>query len=358
MVWSNDHTTFAGHLTVAGTGGHGGFAEVSSHRLLDFTGTVDLAGSAGAGTLLLDPYNVIISNGANNTGGSFAGNTNNSVIKVADLEDALSKGNVEVSTGSDGYQAGDITVSDPVSWSANNLTLDAYHSISVNAALSASGNAGLTLITNDGGSGGDLYFGGGSVNFASNNESLIINGHGYTLVSTLSQLANDIAVNSDSGYYALSSNYDAAPFSYASAPIDTTFYGTFEGLGHTIADLTISATSEVDVGLFGNSSGTIRDIGMIGESITGGQFVGGLVGINGGTISHAYATGSVTGVDDDVGGLAGLNGGAITDSFASDAVASLNGTNVGGLVGNSTPVQSPTPMPPGLSWELTTVAGL
>ena len=333
MVWSNDHTTFAGHLTVAGTGGHGGFAEVSSHRLLDFTGTVDLAGSAGAGTLLLDPYNVIISNGANNTGGSFAGNTNNSVIKVADLEDALSKGNVEVSTGSDGYQAGDITVSDPVSWSANNLTLDAYHSISVNAALSASGNAGLTLITNDGGSGGDLYFGGGSVNFASNNESLIINGHGYTLVSTLPQLANDIAVNSDSGYYALSSNYDAAPFSYASAPINTTFYGTFEGLGHTIADLTISATSEVDVGLFGNSSGTIRDIGMIGESITGGQFVGGLVGINGGTISHAYATGSVTGVDDDVGGLAGLNGGAITESFASDAVASLNGTNVGGLVG-------------------------
>ena len=306
VVWSNEHTTFAGQLSVAGVGGHGGFAEVSSHRLLDFTGSVDLAGSAGAGTLLLDPYNVIISNGTNNTGGSFAGNTNNSVIKVADLEDALSKGNVEVSTGSDGYQAGDITVSDPVSWSANTLTLVAHHSIMIDATLSASGGAGLTLTTNHGGgSGGDLYFGGGSVNFASSNESLIINGHGYTLVSTIPQLANDIAVQSDSGYYALSSNYDAAPVSYVSAPIGTTFYGTFEGLGHTIANLTISATSEDDVGLFGNSSGTIRDIGMIGESITGHQYVGGLVGINAGTISHAYATGSVTGVNDDVGGLAG-----------------------------------------------------
>ena len=376
VVWSNDHTTFAGHLTVAGTGGHGGFAEVSSHRLLDFTGTVDLAGSAGAGTLLLDPYNVIISNGANNTGGSFAGNTNNSVIKVADLEDALSKGNVEVSTGSDGYQAGDITVSDPVSWSANNLTLDAYHSISVNAALSASGNAGLTLITNDGGSGGSLLInagvtiaGAGAVSISTNGgdysfgltasgftgslsfsgdpsiytPSLTINGDAYTLLYSMGavQGINNSATTLQD-HYALATSLDAATDSTTPAswvPIgngNALFTGSFEGLGHVISKLTIDEGLNSIVGLFGGLAyGTIRDVGLVGGSVRGLGHVGDLAGYQfGGSIANVYATGAVSG-QDFVGGLVGWQpGGSITNAYATGTVSGSS-VYVGGLVGES-----------------------
>ncbi len=71
-------------------GGNGGQAEVSGKAKLDYTGFTDLSAAHGAfGTLLLDPYNVIISSGTNNTGGSFDADTNDSIINVATLQTAL-----------------------------------------------------------------------------------------------------------------------------------------------------------------------------------------------------------------------------------------------------------------------------
>ena len=117
----------------------------------------------------------------------------------------------------------------------------------------------------------------------------------------------------------------------------TTGIGTFDGLGHTINNLTINRPNDDYLGLFGaaGSPAIIRNVGLSNASITGDRYVGGLVGKNLGTISNSHVTGSVTGDANNnglwIGGLVGWNEGAITDSHAAATVHG-NGS-VGGLVG-------------------------
>ncbi|AIB13230.1 hypothetical protein ABAZ39_14805 (plasmid) [Azospirillum argentinense] len=60
VLWSDRDTAFAGTISARGAV-RGGDAEVSGKARLAFTGTADLRGTAGFGTLLLDPYNLTIS---------------------------------------------------------------------------------------------------------------------------------------------------------------------------------------------------------------------------------------------------------------------------------------------------------
>jgi hypothetical protein len=62
-VWADGDTTFGGAVSARGgaTGGDGGFVEVSGAGSLDYGGTADTGAPAGkAGTLLLDPKNLVI----------------------------------------------------------------------------------------------------------------------------------------------------------------------------------------------------------------------------------------------------------------------------------------------------------
>ena len=116
------------------------------------------------------------------------------------------------------------------------------------------------------------------------------------------------------------------------------YSATFDGNGHTIANLFINRTNEDDVGLFGSSGGVIRNIGLLAANVAGGSNVGGLVGsLSGhGNISSSYATGAVAGSGDNVGGLVGETGDSstsISDSHATGAVTGVS--QVGGLAGSS-----------------------
>jgi len=65
IVWADDTNAFAGQVTARGgtDGGDGGFVEVSAGGELTYSGTVDAGAATGqAGTLLLDPQNLVISN--------------------------------------------------------------------------------------------------------------------------------------------------------------------------------------------------------------------------------------------------------------------------------------------------------
>ena len=117
------------------------------------------------------------------------------------------------------------------------------------------------------------------------------------------------------------------------------FGATFEGNGHTVANLFIDR-SERRQGLFGYTGsylgspqrGVIRNVGLVDVDVTGDDFVGGLVGDNWGEVTGSYVTGRVAGAD-RVGGLAGRNRRRIAASYASAGVA---GTSyVGGLVGSN-----------------------
>jgi filamentous hemagglutinin family protein len=352
VIWSDGHTTFKGSVSAEGRT-DGGFAEISSKKLLGFKGGVDLLAKHGqTGTLLLDPEDVVITDGTTANGsiasGTFTPNGDDSVLNVTDLQNALANANVDVVTGSSGSQTGDITVLDPVTWSSpGTLTLDAYHSIYIDAAIAITGTGGLVLTTNDGGSGGDYYFNGGNVVFSdvvsgNTQGSLIINGTTYELVNSVSQLASDVSVNAYN-FYALANSYDAGvDGTYSSSPVGILFHGTFEGLGNTISNLTVDDTTDADVGLFAeiDASGALRDIGLVGGSISGSAIsaqIGDLVGYNdGGTITRDYATGAVTGgANAIVGGLVGANSGSISQSYTTGAVSGGGDSGIGGLVGSS-----------------------
>ena len=90
-----------------------------------------------------------------------------------------------------------------------------------------------------------------------------------------------------------------APLGYFNSFLDNASYtATFDGRGRTISNLYINRPSTSNVGLFGvlGTGGNVRNLGIVGGSVTGSDAVGGLVGWNqGGTISACYATGDASG---------------------------------------------------------------
>src|SRR5207249_3885920 len=107
ILWSDAMTTFAGVIEARGgqAAGNGGFVEVSSHDLLNYTGTADTRAPFGKiGTLLLDPYNVIIDSSGSGSisGGSFTASSNDSHLGASVLAAALQSSNVVVTTGGTG----------------------------------------------------------------------------------------------------------------------------------------------------------------------------------------------------------------------------------------------------------------
>jgi len=69
VLWSDRDTIFTGSLfSRGGPNGKGGDVEISGYERLSFNGHVDLEGTAGNGTLLLDPRSIriVASGGANN----------------------------------------------------------------------------------------------------------------------------------------------------------------------------------------------------------------------------------------------------------------------------------------------------
>ena len=122
------------------------------------------------------------------------------------------------------------------------------------------------------------------------------------------------------------------------------FSSTFDGNGHTIANLFIDRTVDY-VGLFGgiSSTGAIHHLGLVDADVRGGATVGPLAGGNDGTVIGCYATGSVSGID-VIGGLVGATGdqhhGTIVGSYAKVDVSGINfiggfaGTNHGTIIGS------------------------
>ena len=267
------------------------------------------------------------------------------VLNVGDLANMLQAADVTVTTGSGAIT---IEITSALSWaSASRLTLDANCNVSVKAPVTVAGPAGLTIVTNDGGSGCDLvFFPSGKVDFWDLSSSLIIDGNSYVLASDIASLASDIAAN-PAGSYALTRDYDAsADGTYNTSPIATAFGGAFEGLGHSIVNLTISTVDLRDTGLFAQIGvgGAVRDIGMSNVDIlrtdkngVDPSYVGSLAAESDGVIKNAFATGSV-GVDSnltpapDLGGLVGRSGGTIARSYVTARFVTRDVFRGGGLV--------------------------
>jgi hypothetical protein len=183
-------------------------------------------------------------------------------------------------------------------------------------------------------------------------------------ISTQAQLESISDLNGDyylTGNIDLSSNSDWTPIGNATTP----FTGAFNGNGRSIANLTKNSATPTNEGLFGvigsggyickvtltnvtvantstdiyYASGMLAGVnyGLIVQcsalgSVSGYNYVGGLIGTNAGTIRLSYARGMVRGSNSQAGGLVGGNGGTIQLAYAFTAVSGRD--NVGGLIGN------------------------
>ena len=351
----------AGTVNVGGTidasapeGGNGGFIETNAAHVEVANGAkvTTLAAAGKTGSWLIDPTDFTVAA----SGGDMSGATLSSDLNSTNTT-ILSSNGVSPVTGGGG--GGNINVNDIVSWSANTtLTLTAANNVNVNANMTATGNtAGLVINPNTtngsqtaSGTGAFNLAMGNSITLSGLNPSLSIGGNAYTVINSLgapgSTTGTDLqGINGNlSGYYALGSNIDATATSSWNggagfAPIGNSipyFTGSFNGLGHTISNLTINRPSTGDVGLFAatNVGAVIQNVGLVGGSVSGGYATGGLVGfLYYSTVSKSYATGSVSGAS-TVGGLVGDNfSGVVSNSYAAGSVSGSN--VVGGLVGEN-----------------------
>ncbi|WP_431097934.1 beta strand repeat-containing protein [Polaromonas aquatica] len=343
----------AGTANVAGTldasapnGGNGGFIETSgAHVKIADSARITTAAPAGrSGTWLIDPVDFTIAA----AGGDITG---------AALSANLGGGNVIIqSTSGATGTAGDVNVNDVVSWSANQLTLNAQNNININANLNASGTGKLALEYGQGtgaGTGNGYNFNNGAKITlpAGNNFSTKQGSSGipvtYTVITDLGAAASTTGTDLQgisgnlNGRYVLGADIDASSTSTWNTgsgftPLGSSaaqFTGTLDGLGHTVTGLTINRPTAEEIGLFGrvSSSGRINNLGLVGGSVSGLSKVGALAGWLGGKIHNSYTDNTPVTGSSTVGGLVGLSQGSITNSHAGGAVS--GGLSVGGLVG-------------------------
>ncbi|HHV75517.1 MAG TPA: hypothetical protein GXX41_12965, partial [Thermoanaerobacterium sp.] len=162
----------------------------------------------------------------------------------------------------------------------------------------------------------------------------------------LNNVRNYLGVENADKHFKLTANLNlnVAPYNIGEGwePIGmlVDFTGSFDGGGYTISGLVINRPAQDDIGLFGYAETTakIRNLGLAGVKVSGGNYVGGLVGQNRGQVTNSYVTGDVTG-ESRVGGLVGNNYGSIAYSYAAGTVigteTGINYTYVGGLVGSN-----------------------
>ena len=120
------------------------------------------------------------------------------------------------------------------------------------------------------------------------------------------------------------------------------FSGTFDGNGHTISNLKIGSlgSNYSYLGLFGNNTGTIKNLNLeitnINTNVDHNAFVGGIAAVNSGTIDNCRVSGNITATGGTVGGIVGnLDEGKIINSY-SDVNISGEATTVGGIIGSAT----------------------
>jgi filamentous hemagglutinin family protein len=159
IVFAQDTAQVYGTLTARGgvQSGNGGFIETSGMRSLTITTVPNVGAPAGlGGEWLIDPYNITIVAGSGNTNidanSPFEPSGNNAQLGVDLIKTALDAGNVTISTGNSGGQAGDITWNAPLTFNLaaeRTLTLNADNDIAILQSIQGTANsAPLNLVFN------------------------------------------------------------------------------------------------------------------------------------------------------------------------------------------------------------------
>lgn len=190
IVWADGETVFRGSISAQAFGetGDGGFVEVSGKQHVVFAGVANmLAANGQAGTLLLDPENIEITDAAPAP--------TYTQLTTAAINTQLGLGDFVIETSGAGGDAGIIRVSSAVSnASGNNLSLLAMSDIELNANIELTAGGTLTLVA---GWDGNL----GSPASVDGNGSLALSGNRTLQANTINVYgdfnmgANDLNIN-------------------------------------------------------------------------------------------------------------------------------------------------------------------
>jgi filamentous hemagglutinin family protein len=371
IVWADNDTHFAGHLSARGgeQGGDGGSGETSGKHVLYFSGTADLGARRGKqGNLLLDPANITVGTVANINGDATSGDditpTNpselsnsatypgaNSQITAAQLSNVLNNSNVTLAA------TNNITISAPVSRTpapspapATTLTLNAT-TIDINSSVGGGSGAPLNLALNATGtatinSGSTLKNGtltsSGTVTFNAptldgmtlGGSALTMGASGYFFVDNGLTLANAMTVSASGTtlYMRGASQSIAVAGTGGSATLDRaggTIYSDYSGTGAT---LTLGAgLSMRGYGYFSN--GPVINNGTIDASVAGQATyiqntsftnnAGGTIRASAGTLDVRPTTFSNAGTIAQTGGV--INLGMTSTTAPAIPLADING---------------------------------
>ena len=142
--------------------------------------------------------------------------------------------------------------------------------------------------------------------------------------------------------YMLANNIDASGKSFTPVGDNSTpFTGKLNGMGYEIQNLKIERSSSDYTGLFGYiSNAEVKNVGLVGGTITGKNYTGGLAGYATGSTITGHNTANVTGYA-YIGGLVGYTDGSIINGYNTGVISGtgyvalpgFNATVLGGLVG-------------------------
>lgn len=113
----------------------------------------------------------------------------------------------------------------------------------------------------------------------------------------------------------------------------TKFKGIYDGDGHEITNLN-NSDGRYYGGLFGDITGTVKNLAVIDCNITTTIYYGGAIVGNGGTIENCYSTGTVYAPNGSAGGISG-NGSTIKNCYST---ATVRGKTAAGIGANATEI--------------------
>lgn len=260
---------------------------------------------------------------------------------------------------------GELTIHAPIVWSSSNgLSLSASENANINGSvrgsganvhLSVSAGAGAFINGSLGITGaksrmtinalnGYEIADGATVMLSGAGTTFSANGREHTVIQNVSQLQ---AINKRlDGHYVLGNSMGAKANFQAIGGESGTFSGTFDGLGHTIENLSIKG-SGANLGLFAASSGVVRNVVLQSVTVSGprnslaAMSIGSLVGLNTGDIYNVKSWSTlVEGAanrESVIGGLVGTNEGAVIQRATVSGNVRSNGHTraAGGLVGEN-----------------------
>ncbi|HKT27800.1 autotransporter-associated beta strand repeat-containing protein [Dyella sp.] len=180
VLWSDEETDFDGAILGRGgmLGGNGGWVETSSEGAVHFRGNVTTRAPHGVqGTLLLDPYNIVIGNGSSNptpvnwTDVSCATDvTSNITIGMADLSAQLNATSIQLVAKNNITDQAGVAVTGTTGtliFQAGNVSLTGAYNVAGGLVFNVTGTALVSGVIS--GSGGLTQAGTGTTILAANN---------------------------------------------------------------------------------------------------------------------------------------------------------------------------------------------